>query len=40
MVPDGINMQDITDQLLGCDPNVGMNYKHASCDEIIEQNKK
>jgi hypothetical protein len=33
-------MQDITDSVLGCDPNIGMNYKHDSCDEIIEQNKK
>jgi len=40
MIPEGVNMQSITDSLLGCDPNVGMNYKHTSCDEIIEQNKK
>jgi len=40
MVPEGINMQAITDDLTGCDPNIRMNYKHTSCDEIIGQNKK
>ncbi len=29
-----------TDDLTGCDPNIRMNYKHTSCDEIIGQNKK
>lgn len=40
MVPEGIDMLHVTDPLLGCNPDIGMKYKHASCDEIIEQNKK
>ena len=40
MIPDGVDALTVVDSVLGCDPNAGMNYKHASCDEIIEQNKK
>ena len=40
MIPEGVNMLSIADSVLGCNPNVEMHYKHISCDEIIEQNKK
>jgi len=40
MVPEGVDILHVTDPLLGCNPDVGMKYKHTSCDEIIEQNKK
>ena len=40
MIPEGVDAQLAADPVTGCDPNTNMNYKHTSCDEIIEQNKK
>ena len=35
MVPEGVNMDIISDTALGNNINIGMQYKNLSCDEII-----